>query len=45
MFADEEDVKKDERCFPREVQSGRGLGAAFGKCRGAWVKCFLVKEM
>ena len=36
MFADEGDVKKDERWE---------LGAAFGKCRGAWVKCFLVKEM
>jgi len=36
MLAGEGDVKKGERWE---------LGAACAKCRGAWVKCFLVKEM
>jgi len=36
VLAGESDVKKDERCFPR---------GCCGKCRGAGVKCLLVKEM
>ena len=29
VLAGEGDVKKGERCFPREVQSGRGLGGSW----------------